>query len=56
LNVAKAYLSGIYLPRSVVNKFHYVDSGEGLNFSFSDAGLFGVRLSGSSSHAKDVLT
>jgi predicted Zn-dependent peptidase len=55
LNVAKAFLSGVYFPTQVLNKNHFVDAAEGLNFSFSDNGLFGVRLTGSASHAKELL-
>jgi predicted Zn-dependent peptidase len=39
----------------VANKHSYVESAGGLNFHFSDAGLWGVRISGASEHSTELL-
>jgi len=39
----------------LLNKHHFLDNAESVNINFTDSGLFGLRLTGSSDHAKDVL-
>lgn len=54
-NVATSLLNTYRLRRNILQKHSYVDVAEALNFHFSDAGLFGLRVSGSADKAKDVL-
>jgi processing peptidase subunit alpha len=41
--------------KNLLNKLHYVDSANTLNFNYSDSGLFGLSVSGHSSHGNDLL-
>jgi processing peptidase subunit beta len=34
------------LTRNIINKNYYADFAEAVNFNFSDAGLFGVKIQG----------
>ena len=36
--------------KNLLNKLHYVDSAQAVNFNFSDSGLFGLQISGHASH------
>lgn len=38
-----------------MNNNHFVDAVQGINSTFSDSGLFGVRVSGSSNYSSDIL-
>ena len=44
------------LQQNVLNKHVFVDGAQALNVNYSDTGLFGIKLSGSSSHVlKNIL-
>lgn len=43
------------LLRNIVNKHSYVDYAEAVNFNFSDAGLFGVKIQGSADQGTQIL-
>jgi len=38
-----------------LNNNHFVDGVAGINSSFSDSGLFGIRVSGSGNYSSDIL-
>jgi len=40
---------------NLLNKHSFIDSANAINFSFSDAGLFGLHVTGSASNANDIL-
>jgi len=40
---------------NLLSSAHYVDSGCGLNFNFTDSGLFGVRLTGDAANGRKLL-
>ena len=39
----------------VLSKHSFIDSATGLNFNFSDAGLFGFKVTGSAEKGADLL-
>jgi predicted Zn-dependent peptidase len=41
--------------KNLLNKLHYVDSANSVNFNFSDTGLFGLQISGHASNGNDIL-
>jgi len=41
--------------KNLLNKLHYVDSANTINFNFSDSGLFGLSLTGPASNGQDLL-
>jgi predicted Zn-dependent peptidase len=41
--------------KNLLNKLHYVDSANAINFNFSDSGLFGLSVNGPSSNSNDLL-
>lgn len=43
------------LQQRVLNKNVFIDGAQALNVNYSDTGLFGIKLSGASSHAKEIL-
>lgn len=43
------------IQRNILNKYVFVDGVQSINTNFSDTGLFGLKISGSSAHAKDIL-
>ncbi|KRX03740.1 Metalloenzyme, LuxS/M16 peptidase-like protein [Pseudocohnilembus persalinus] len=55
LNVLRTLLNGQRIQTNLLNKNHFIDSAEALNFHFSDSGLFGLRVSGSSANGKQIL-
>lgn len=40
------------LQRNILNKHVFIDGAQSLNANFADTGLFGIKISGSASHAK----
>jgi len=48
--------TNLRLENNVLNKLHYFDTAQALNFTFSDSGLFGIRCSGSADHINDLYT
>jgi len=40
---------------NLLNKHSFIDSANGINFNFSDSGLFGLHVTGSASHASEIL-
>lgn len=38
-----------------MNNNHFVDAVSGINCTFSDSGLFGLRVSGSGSYSNDLV-
>jgi hypothetical protein len=38
------------LQKNILNKHVFIDVAQSLNASYSDTGLFGIKVSGSSSH------
>lgn len=43
------------LQQNVLNKHVFVDGAQAINVNYSDTGLFGIKLSGSAAHARDIL-
>jgi len=43
------------IQKNILNKHVFIDGVQTVNTNFSDTGLFGIKLSGSSSHARDIL-
>lgn len=43
------------IQQNILNKHVFIDGAQALNTNYSDTGLFGIKLSGSSAHAKDIL-
>ena len=39
----------------MLSKHSFIDSATGLNFNFSDAGLFGFKVTGSAEKGSDLL-
>jgi len=44
------------LQRNILDKHAFVDNVQAFSANYSDSGLFGVKISGSAAHAKDVLS
>jgi len=43
------------IQKNILNKHVFIDGAQSLNANYSDSGLFGLKVSGSSSHAKEIL-
>jgi len=43
------------LRKNIAEKHHFVDYVHGLNFHFTDSGLFGIHAQGAASNGKDIL-
>jgi len=43
------------LQKNILNKHVFIDGAQALSSYYSDTGLFGLKLSGSASHAKEIL-
>lgn len=43
------------LQQRILNQNVFVDNAQALNVSYSDTGLFGIKLSGSAAHAQEIL-
>lgn len=41
--------------QNLLNKHNFIDSAHAINFNFSDAGLFGLAVTGSASNANEIL-
>ncbi|EGR30646.1 processing peptidase, putative [Ichthyophthirius multifiliis] len=54
-NLAKVLLQNLRLRKNVLNKHSFVDNAESLNFHFTDSGLFGLKLQGSSDKSRQLL-
>ncbi len=40
----------------MLSKFNYIDTAVAINSSFSDSGLFGLRLSGAANNVNDIVS
>ena len=43
------------LQQNILNKHVFVDGAQAINVNYSDTGLFGIKLSGSAAHVKNLI-
>lgn len=44
------------IQRNILNKNAFIDGAQAFSANYSDTGLFGLKVSGSSSHAQNVVS